>query len=213
MPTVVFLAKDGAGTDLSAVKITMDGDVLAERIEGSAIAVDPGEHTFTFETAGQAPVTEKLLLVEGQKERRETVTFGGGATAAAPGATGTAGAQGSAPGSEAGSGMGTQKILAIVAGGVGVVGLGLGAVFGVMAIGKKNDAQSACPGASCPDQASSDKWSDAGSTGNISTIGFIVGGVGLAGAAALWFTAPSTASGPSAQVGLGLGAVQVKGTW
>lgn len=212
MPTVVFLAKDGAGTDLSAVKITMDGDVLAERIEGSAIAVDPGEHTFTFETAGQAPVTEKLLLVEGQKERRETVTFGGGATAAAPGATGTAGAQGSAPGSEAGSGMGTQKILAIVAGGGRRRSRARG---GVRRHGHRKEERRAerVPGASCPDQASSDKWSDAGSTGNISTIGFIVGGVGLAGAAALWFTAPSTASGPSAQVGLGLGAVQVKGTW
>ena len=54
------------------------------------------------------------------------------------------------------------------------------------------------------------KWSTAGSTGNISTIGFIVGGVGVAGAVVLWLTAPTSSS---AQVGFGPGSLQVKGTW
>jgi hypothetical protein len=39
--------------------------------------------------------------------------------------------------------MCTRKVLALVAGGVEAVGLGLGTAFGVMAMSLKNDAQSA----------------------------------------------------------------------
>ena len=52
LPTIVFEAKDDAGADLIAVKVTMDGEVLTDHLEGTAIAVDPGAHTFAFESAG-----------------------------------------------------------------------------------------------------------------------------------------------------------------
>jgi hypothetical protein len=202
IPTVVFSAKDGSGADLSAVKVTMDGEVLAEHLEGTALSIDPGEHTFTFETTGQPPVTKKLVIVEGQKDRRELVTFGTGTGPGVP----------APPPANAGDsgGMGTQKVLALVVGGIGIVGLGLGTVFGVMASSQKNDAQSVCPGNPCATQDGVNKWSTAASTGNISTIAFIVGGVGVVGGAVLWFTAPGA---PSTQVGFGPGSLQVKGTW
>ncbi len=50
LPGIVFEAKDGAGQDLSAVTVTMDGALLVDHLDGSAIAVDPGEHTFVFQT-------------------------------------------------------------------------------------------------------------------------------------------------------------------
>jgi hypothetical protein len=62
IPTITFEAKDGSGADVSAVKVTMDSEVLAERLEGTALSIDPGEHTFTFETAGQPAVTRKLVI-------------------------------------------------------------------------------------------------------------------------------------------------------
>ena len=77
---------------------------------------------------------------------------------------------------ETSSGLGTQKTLAIVAGGVGLVGLGLGSVFGLMTISKKNDAQSACPNL-CSTQDGVTQRSDTKSAGNTSTVAFIVGGV------------------------------------
>ncbi len=67
IPTVIFSARNAAGADLSAVEITMDGeDILAERLL-TAISIDPGEHTFTFATAGEASLTKKLVIqqVEG----------------------------------------------------------------------------------------------------------------------------------------------------
>jgi hypothetical protein len=50
-PTVVFGARD-AGKDVTDVKVSMDGVVVAERLDGKAQLVDTGEHTFTFERGG-----------------------------------------------------------------------------------------------------------------------------------------------------------------
>ena len=67
MPTVVFEAKDAAGAIVFAVKVKMDGDLLAERLQGSALPIDPGEHTFTFEVAGRPSVEKHLMIFEGEK--------------------------------------------------------------------------------------------------------------------------------------------------
>jgi hypothetical protein len=76
IPTIIFSAKDSAGADLSAVKVTMDGEVLTERLEGTALSIDPGEHTFTFEANGQPTVTRRLVVQQSQKESREQITLG-----------------------------------------------------------------------------------------------------------------------------------------
>lgn len=212
IPTVIFGAKDASGADLSAVKVTMDGEVLSERLEGTALSIDPGQHTFVFETAGQAPVTKTLLIQQAEKDRRESVSFGTPTNPplqTCPDGYELPPSGGSCIKRET-NGLGTQKVLAIVAGGVGVVGLGVGTVAGLVAVSQKSAAQSACPGSWCATQDGSNKWSTAGSTANLSTIGFIVGGVGVAAGAVLWLTAPSA---PSTQVGFGPGGLQVKGTW
>jgi hypothetical protein len=214
VPTLIFAAKDASGADLSAVKVTMDGEVLAERLEGAAFSIDPGEHTFTFETPGQAPVTKTLIIQEAQKDRHESVVFGTPASTGAPLPPGEPPLSSDVTSAQGGYGMSAQRVLALVAGGIGVVGLGIGTAFGVMAISKKSDAESACPGTPCATQTGSNRWSDAASTGNVSTVGFIVGGVGIAGGLVLWLTAkPSSDRALSAQVGLGVGAIQVRGRW
>ncbi len=201
IPTLVFEAKDGAGTDLSDVKVSMDGEVLAEHLDGSALSVDPGEHTFTFETSGQPTVQKQLVVREADKERHEAVQFGtpSAAEQAAPDQVKTGGS---------GGGLSTQKIVAIVVGGVGVAGLGVGGAFGAIAISKKNHANDICPN-ECADSAGTQAWSDAKAAGNISTIAFIAGGVALAGGVVLWFTAPSK----KAEVGLGPGSIRLKASF
>jgi hypothetical protein len=207
IPTILFGAKGSSGADLSAVKVTMDGEVLAERLEGTALSIDPGEHTFTFETGDQPPATMKLLIEQGQKDRREVVRFGG-RTAPEGHPTTAAPPFPPSPGRQA-SGS-TQRILAVVAGGVGVVGLGVGTAFGIGASSRKNEAQSACPGNPCSTEDGAAKWSSAGAAGNVATVGFIAGGAALAAAAVLWLTAPGPAG---TTVGVGPGALQVKGSW
>jgi hypothetical protein len=75
LPTVIVAARDGSGNDLTDVRVTVDGELLAERIEGSALAVDPGAHTFKFESAGTT-VESKVLIRETEKNRVITVTIG-----------------------------------------------------------------------------------------------------------------------------------------
>jgi hypothetical protein len=213
-PTIIFEAKDGAGNDLISVKVTMDGVPVAERLAGAPLPIDPGEHAFTFEASGQPTLQKNLVIREGEKDRRERLTMGdtppplaAQPLAAIPVAT--------APkeSSSTSSGLGAQKILAIVAAGAGVVGVGVGSVFGLMTLSKKSDAQAVCPSLCATDEGVS-KWNDAKSAATVSTVAFVVGAVGLAGGAALWFTARSEAStGQSAQLGIGPGTIELKGAF
>jgi hypothetical protein len=217
LPTVVIEAKDGSGNDLTAVKVTMDGEVLAEKLDGSALSMDPGAHTFTFEVAGQPPMTKQLVIREGQKDRREALQFGappplqtGPATTPAK-TTANPAIETSVDrvSSSAGS---SQRIIALVAGGVGVVGLGVGTIFGLKAMSKHSDANAKCPGA-CNDQAGVELWNDARTAGTISTIGFVVGGVGLATGTILWLTAKTPSRNTALEAGVGPGSIQIRGTW
>jgi hypothetical protein len=222
IPTIIFEVKGPGGTDVTAVMITMDDQPLADHLEGVALEVDPGQHSFRFEAPGLAPTTKSLLIQQAQKDRHETVTLGPSA-AQPPSPTRTVTtpkpADSAAPPSKLsaeGHGLGGQRITALAVGGLGVVGLGVGAVFGFMAMSKKNDATAVCPGpgVQCATQDGVDKWNDAAVFGNVSTVSLIAGGAVLAGGLVLWMTAPDKTSGsPGAQVGLVPGGLRIAGTW
>jgi len=194
MPTLILAAKDGAGNDLYDVKVSMDGTQVATTLDGRPLSVDPGEHVFRLETAGQAPVEKQWVLREGDKDRRETVVIGPPPPVPAP-------APPPAPGGEqqqpAGSWWTTQRTLAIVGGGLGVVGLGLGSVFGAFAMSAQNREKSDCgSSSSCNHAQAVEDYNTAGSDATASTVSFIAGGVFLAAGAVLWFTQPSDTSAP-----------------
>lgn len=86
-----------------------------------------------------------------------------------------------------------SRVPAYVALGVGVVGVGVGAAFGVLAMGKKSDLDDACSGGVCP--ASARDTLDSGETfGTVSTVGFIVGAVGLVAGTYLLLSTPSSSA-------------------
>lgn len=214
IPTVIFEAKDGAGNDLGAVQVTMDGEPFAPRLDGTALPVDPGEHTFAFETAGQPTLVKQLVVREAEKDWRESVTFGAPALSVCPSGTERAEASGPCVSSavQPADGLGTQRVLAIVAGAVGVVGVGAGSIFGLQAMSKRSEAYAACP-RDCGDQNGVNLWNDARSAAQFSDIAFVVGGVALVGGAVLWWTARPAAAGVTTEVGFGPGSVQLKGVW
>lgn len=80
-----------------------------------------------------------------------------------------------------------NRLPAYVALGVGVVGVGVGSVFGLMAASKKSDLEAACKDRVCgPDQQDN---IDTGKTfGTVSTVGFVIGAVGLVAGAYLYLT-------------------------
>jgi hypothetical protein len=62
----------------------MDGVQLAERLDGIALAVDPGEHAFTFSSAGQPEIRKSFVIRQGDKDRHERIAFGPPPGLAAP---------------------------------------------------------------------------------------------------------------------------------
>jgi hypothetical protein len=229
IPTIVFETKDADGNDLGGVKMTVDGGPGAERLDGTAIALDPGEHAFSFRVAGQPALHKRFLIHEGEKGRHERIVLGAPpapppalprATADATTAGGTQSPTTTATTTTTsdnggGSDRGAQGTAALATMGIGAIALGVGIGFGVDSFFKHRDAQQVCPAADCPDQHGVDLWNSARSAGNIATGAFIVGAVGLAGGAVLWFTATPeprrTASATT--VGLGPGGFSVKGSW
>jgi hypothetical protein len=74
-PTVVFAARDQRGEETVHVTISVDGAVLVTELDGQAVALDPGLHTFRFELPGAAPVEQKYLIRQGQKARVIEASF------------------------------------------------------------------------------------------------------------------------------------------
>jgi hypothetical protein len=214
IPTIVFGAKDGAGNDLAAVKVTMDGEVITEKVDGTAISLDPGAHTFTFQAAGQPLLTKQIVVREGEKERREMIQLGRRpAEALPPAVAAPAKPEASSPP------LGNQRVAALVVGGVGVVGLVVGGAFGGLSISKHGQAESACPNPGCPTQDGVDLWNAARLDGNVSTAALVVGGAALVVGVALWITgAPpakplDTPKSGTTQVGMGPGSITLGGVW
>lgn len=75
IPSLVVLATDGKGNDVVEVSLRLDGELLANSLDGMAVAVDPGEHEVSLETDSGAPVTQSIVIKEGQKYHRVEVTL------------------------------------------------------------------------------------------------------------------------------------------
>jgi hypothetical protein len=145
IPTVVFAATDAQGNDLSDVRVTVDGEALAERLDGAPVAVDPGAHVFRFETAGGGVVTKKVVVRETEKARRVSIAFSAKSAANEPPGTGRE--------QDSGNSSPRWPIYAAFAG--AGVGLAVGVVFTVLTIGQRktvdtdNDSARACNTGAC----------------------------------------------------------------
>ena len=74
-PTVIITVTDETGASLSDVRVTVDGDVLVERLTGRTMPIDPGERKFRYEHADGRSVEETILITEGDTARRLIVSF------------------------------------------------------------------------------------------------------------------------------------------
>jgi hypothetical protein len=192
MPTLVFAVKDGAGNDLFAVTVSMDGAPLTTTLDGRPLSIDPGEHAFRFETAGQPPLERTLVVREGEKNRVESVVLGHAAPPPPPAAP-------EAPTPVVSSSWNSRKTLAVMAGGVGVVGIGLGIVWSAYASSAQSQEQSNCNASSCPHRLQSvADYNAAESNATAATVSVVAGAALVAAGVVLWITAPPTASSSSA---------------
>jgi hypothetical protein len=199
-PTIVFEVKNAAGNDATGVRVTVDGQPVAVSA-GAAIEVDPGEHTFAFAEGDRLGTEERrLVLVEGVKERRETVVLGETAASTTP-----------TPASGVQPRFGPPP-LAWVAFGVGGAGLAVGVIAGLVADGKHSTLQGECNNTTdtCAPKYSGD-LDGFHAARTWSTVGYVVGALGAAGGAVLWLTTPQTSRSTTARVWIGPASAVVAG--
>jgi hypothetical protein len=227
VPTIVFEVRDGTGQELTAVRVTLDGKPLVDSLDGTALPVDPGAHTFGFEVAGQPPVTQQFVLHEGQRGRTERVLIGGAAPAAAA-VVGPTSATGATPGAPpvhsetpAGGSSPAKRAIAYVTGGVGVALLGLATYYQATALSRDHDSENAA--ASTDPNVRATSHTVYGQASQAQTDAMIFGGIGVAAVGAgLFLFLTSGSSGPQQPaesvavapfVSRGAGGLQVGGNW
>jgi len=212
IPSVVFAVKDSAGNDVLGVAISMDGQPLVANA-GTALELDPGVHTFTFEAQGKPKVEKRLAVVEGV--RREVLVVIGAKTTSETTSASAANTPvvgtGARSTDEAPPWSTAPPPLAWAAFGVGGAGLAFGVIGGLVAGGKHSSLSDVCDNnaGTCPPVYADDL--DAFHTWRtVSTVGYVVGALGVAGGTVLWFTAPK-ASSTTAHVWLGPASAGVGG--
>jgi hypothetical protein len=204
IPTLILDAVDAAGNDVSHVTVTMDGEPLIDRIDGTAVAVEPGAHRFSFRVAGRPEEVKTLFMTEGEKNKRVRI-----AIAPPP-----------PPASHEGE---TQRLLGLAFGGTALLAAGVGTGFGLSA--RSNLAKSR---ADCADPASdatcanlplaASEQQAANTQATIATGAFIGAGAFLMAGALLFFSAPralpaTTALDVVPGVGQAGGSILLRGTF
>jgi len=181
-----------AEVNAPGLTIKLDGAVVAPAAWGTKIPIDPGKHSILAEAPGRRPFEAKVDV--GPSASEPTVTLmpltsdtalsdkpiaGPSAVSAQPDLD-----QGAA--APAGSG---RRVAGYVIGGLGLVGLGVGAGFGVMAINKQSASDDICSGTSCP-QAAVTLNEQARGFATASNVAIGVGLAGLLAGTILVLTAP-----------------------
>lgn len=189
---------------VSGLAVRRDDTALAEPAWDVPVPVDPGEHVVRAEAPSHdgwetrvrvdAPGRTIDVVVPALREKADDAPAAASAEPA-PEPPPTAG------------GLGGQRLAAVVAGGVGVVGIGLGTYFYVDSVDKKSAADELCGGPAptpCPEEGVAVS-EEAHAAGTRATVAFGIGLAGLAVGAALWFLAP-----PSSRAALRPGSVAVR---
>jgi hypothetical protein len=142
LPSIVLLVQDSEGRDLVEVSVSIDGERVTDELDGLARPIDPGRHTFLYEAEGMHPLSQEILVAEGQKRRPVSVTL-------EPETPSEATDEGREPPEpqrtpEPVEGSRGRRIPAYVLGGTGVVALGSFAFFGIRGKSRANDLASGC---------------------------------------------------------------------
>jgi hypothetical protein len=174
------------------IEVTRDGVALGAASMGVPLPVNPGAHVLVVHAKNREDAPVSVSLVEGENKRVE-LTLGAAkkvvaaAPVVGPPATETA--------------PGRISPLVFVGFGTALVGASVGTVTGIMAFGKASTAKDACPNDECTTPGL-DAVDSGRTLGLISTVGFIVGGVGAGvGLYGLLFGTPKA----SASVAVSLG--------
>jgi hypothetical protein len=193
LPTVVLAAKDATGADATAVRVTVDGQVFAEQLDGKGAPIDPGEHVVRFEMAGAAPIEQRVLIREGEKNRALSASFPPRTVdpLRQPPPAKLDDRRRTSPGSP-------RRTLGFIGIGAGAAGLVVGTVAGGLVIAQYRTLAPGCPEGHCPpsERASVDRYN---LTANVANAALAIGGALALIGIVLVVTAPKAGSSGAAR--------------
>jgi hypothetical protein len=181
--------------------VSVDGTDVPRGLWASGLPLDAGEHTVEVTAKGYRSVTQTVSTEDKAKRsftlpalEPESSLASGNESVADPGQA--SGPQ--EPGVESRqSDAGSQRTIAVVIGGIGLVGLGVGGYFALNARGKFSDSDPECNENNICTPSGKELRDGAQTSATVATISTGVGIAALAGAAVLWFTSGSSGSSKS----------------
>lgn len=192
----------------SGARVLLDGEVVSEASLGVRRAVDPGTHRVQVEGEAVEPSSQEFKVAEGASTDVALVVVARETPAAAPpragGPVAPVDSSAGAPADAVPPGPRSGHTVAYVALGVGGLGLLVGSITGVMALGRHSDLEDQCPGGRCP-ESSQGTLDSFHTLGTVSTIGFVVGAVGLGTGVSLLFWSGGSSAQRSEGASMSLG--------
>jgi hypothetical protein len=218
IPKVTIVVND-PGASAPNLAVALDGKAVKNALLGVEMPIDPGDHVLTTGAGGER---REISFSIAEKERKNVAIDAMAVTdKAAPLAPPPAQSPPPAPPPPSDvpppkPASSWQKPAAFVVGGIGVAGLATGIVTGLMAASRHSTAEEQCPERVCTEgTGGADALESFRTLRSVSTVGYVVGGVGLAGGAALFLLAPAqpAASTSSVRVWVGLRGTGIQGAF
>ena len=69
IPSIVPVVTDDAGNPQTDVEVRVDGERLTSSLDGHSFLLDPGVREFSFSREGRVFATQRLMIVQGQRNR------------------------------------------------------------------------------------------------------------------------------------------------
>jgi hypothetical protein len=170
----------------NGAKVVRNEIELSDASLGSALPVDPGAYKIVVTAPGHEPSTKEVVVAEGASPLIEI---------------------------RAGAPLGTTEIpppkttsnrtAGWVVGGIGVAGLGVGAVAGILTLGKKGTVDDNCNAEKRCNQAGYDAAQSGKTLGMVTTTGLVVGAIGVGVGAYLLLSGDKNTTGGGSAVTAG----------
>lgn len=188
----------------SGVEVRRNGKLVEPAIYGLEVAIDPGKQIIDATAPGQQVWTTEVIIepkaplttirIPSLVDMKPAVT-----EYVPPKLPPPARVDPAPPADKpVSSGMGTQKTVGLVVGGVGLAGIVVGSVFGVKALGNARDVQANCvENASsqwtCPTQADLERFDEGQTAATIANLGIGLGAAALVTGVVVFALAPKHA--------------------
>lgn len=194
--------------------VTLDGNDV---VLGTPIPIDSGKHVVEATAKGKKSFSTTVDVTEKTKSPSVEIPILEDETAVAisphvePSLT-----KKENPPHEKTRSWSTQKTMGVAVAGAGVIGLGVGAIFGLRTSSRWKEAQTHCDDSLNCDADGVDLAAQAKQSGRVSTIAFIAGSALVAGGAVLFFTAKPRKIGESpssVRIGASVGSLVLGGSF